>query len=311
MLFETKNLTFGYIKKPLLFSGVNLSIDSGVIFVTGMEGSGKSTLLKVLCNMEDMYLGEVLIEGKKPKDNTREITYLPDKPIFLENKSVIDNLKFAASAIDKTFEVKDADDWLIPKLKIKAKKLSNLERYILALKRAEIKNAKLVLLDLCFDGLSDAEIDEYISYLNKLFAMKNRLVIVAISAKDYKLLNYCENNSKFLHIFMGKANYFSNFAEFTAKISDSSMAEYTNLVKYQAEIVANENGYFLHLENKVLKLEEKYIKGVLSYFEVSSTAKVSLYSDENVIELSEKQLFEKLDNKTALIFDEISYEILS
>ena len=310
MFLQTKKLTFGYIKKPLLFAGVDLTMDGGVLFVTGMSGAGKSTFLKTLCDMQDMYLGEVLVGGKRPRENTKNITYLPDKPIFIENKSVLDNLKFAANTIGKEFDENMVGSYFKDKLKVKVRKLSKLDRYLLALKRAEIKNAKLFLLDLCFDDLMTDEVEIYVKELKALFSDNSRLFIVAISADDYKLFNYLNSNAEFLHIFMGKTYKFDNFDQFTAKITDSSMADYTNFVKYGAEVISNENGYYLQLEGRTLKLEEKYIKGILSYFEVSSSAKVNLYSIEDLLDFSEKQLFEKLDDKSVLMFDDVSYEIL-
>ena len=51
-MIQIENLNFRYGKRPMLFNGLNLSLDSGHIYgLLGLNGAGKTTLLKIMMGM--------------------------------------------------------------------------------------------------------------------------------------------------------------------------------------------------------------------------------------------------------------------
>lgn len=74
-ILKCDNLTYSYDKKKDIFRNVNLSVDSGEIFVIlGPNGAGKTTLLNCLTHIFTPSSGKVLLKGKPIETYTiREI----------------------------------------------------------------------------------------------------------------------------------------------------------------------------------------------------------------------------------------------
>jgi ABC-type multidrug transport system ATPase subunit len=139
-VIDCKNLSFGYIKKPLCICDESFSLTLGKnLFIFGDKGAGKSTMLKLLCGMEEHYFGKIEICGKPPKESSRQISYLPTDLVALKNKTVIKNLQFACDQIGLPKETIVEDEWLKINGGKKVKKLSNIDKFIFAIKRAKLK----------------------------------------------------------------------------------------------------------------------------------------------------------------------------
>ena len=78
------NVTFKYIERKILDNASFSFTDSDKIGVVGVNGTGKSTTLKLILGMEKPISGEIIISGGM------RINYLPQSPVFDENKSLID-----------------------------------------------------------------------------------------------------------------------------------------------------------------------------------------------------------------------------
>jgi len=83
-----------------VFSGINVSIDSGCLAVTGPNGSGKSTLLRIIAGLLAPTSGEVVLaEGGKrvSTEQRRDLVGLvaPDLALY-DEMSAVENLRFFA-----------------------------------------------------------------------------------------------------------------------------------------------------------------------------------------------------------------------
>jgi len=84
-MIQLSNVSFRYMKKPIL-QDVSFSIPVGqIIGLVGENGSGKSTLLKVLAGLLRPTSGEVLLDGTPvTRRSADEIAYLPDIDLFFD-----------------------------------------------------------------------------------------------------------------------------------------------------------------------------------------------------------------------------------
>ena len=308
---KLERLSFGYIKAPMQFLDINLSKDLGTVFLFGESGSGKTTLLELLCGLNDLYAGKIWVCGKQPKESTKNITYIPARPVLFKNATVMDNLKYACDAIEELYEkINLKDEWIEKYQNKKVRKLEKIDQLILPLKRAEIKDAKLVLIDLSFDGLSEIEIMDYTKEIEKIMLKKNKLVIISMSAEDFKKTQFNLENVEIWCVFAQKLQKFVNFQDFENNINNVGLAQYLDYKMKNAIIKNSVNGYLLLIEQKTFKLPEKCIAKIEKYFEVEDSAEVILATKtDNEIE-SQAEFLKELENGQILIFDKLSGELL-
>ena len=78
-MIKIKNLTMQYGGRTVI-DKVNLTLEMGqIVGLLGENGSGKTTLLRILAGLERNYKGEVIINNKKPGDETNNlVSYQPD-----------------------------------------------------------------------------------------------------------------------------------------------------------------------------------------------------------------------------------------
>ena len=74
---SVENLSFGY-DENLIFNGINFSYDrKDFLAIIGPNGGGKSTLLKLLLGLCEPNDGKIIFFGKKPKEVSKLIGYVP------------------------------------------------------------------------------------------------------------------------------------------------------------------------------------------------------------------------------------------
>jgi len=309
-LLQIERLTYGRIKGPIVVSDFSASQNSGLIFLFGENGSGKTTMLELLCGINDMYYGEILIDGQKPKDATGQISYLPSEPVLLGSKSVMQNLIFAAENCGKTKNGIVFDEWINKRKDIKAKKLSFANKQILCIKRSQIKQPKLLLIDINLSKIAENELQNYINELQNAVFAENKLVIIACSAKDYKKLQF--NNKKYCIWYQNTAKIlkFDNLTQFCENIEYSNMLEYIDIKTEKGQISCDGSGYYLHALDKVIKLKEKFLKDVMSYFEVNSAVDVLLGSKIDCAHLSDEEFNKEIESGKIMLFDAITTQII-
>lgn len=153
---EMKNITFRYFDKfaDMTFSigPLDFSLKSGdLVFITGGNGSGKSTFLRVLAGLYPPESGEVIFDGKRLTDSTRD-----------EYRALISAIFFDYHLFTRLYGVRDAKqqeiDRLLAKFRLNEKTgvkngefrtldLSGGQRRRLALIVTLLERRPIVLLD--------------------------------------------------------------------------------------------------------------------------------------------------------------------
>lgn len=84
-MVQLTDLSFGYDRQPVLFSGLNVSLAPGHIYgLLGKNGSGKTTLLKNMVGLRRPTVGGATIDGevvgRRHPDLLSRIFFLPEEP---------------------------------------------------------------------------------------------------------------------------------------------------------------------------------------------------------------------------------------
>ncbi len=175
---QIKNIYYAYRKKTCVFKDFSLNIKpkTKVGFV-GYSGCGKSTLIKLINRMYDVSKGGIFIDGQNIKDVSlsslhRQITYIPQEPSLL-NRTIRENILYArptASEEEMIVAAKKAyiHDFIMTlpegydsKVGDRGIKLSGGERQRIAIARAILKDAPILILDEATSAL-DSETEFYI-----------------------------------------------------------------------------------------------------------------------------------------------------
>ncbi|MFT4045388.1 MAG: lipid A export permease/ATP-binding protein MsbA [Solimonas sp.] len=175
--------------------GVDLRIEPGqtVAFV-GKSGSGKSTLLAMLPRFYDVGSGGILLDGHDLRDyrlrDLRQQIALVDQQVRLFNASVAENIAYGLEPMPDTAQIEQAarlahawefieklPDGLQSSIGQNGSQLSGGQRQRLAIARALLKNAPILILDEATSAL-DTESERAIqAALEKLVEGRTTLVI--------------------------------------------------------------------------------------------------------------------------------------
>ncbi|CAH0133336.1 MULTISPECIES: ABC transporter ATP-binding protein [Peribacillus] len=94
MKLEIKNVTKKFKEKTAV-NNFSMELQSGeCVGLIGPNGAGKSTLIKVISDIIDPSMGEVLLDGKKISKMKKEIGYLPQYPNFFQWMTAKETLTF-------------------------------------------------------------------------------------------------------------------------------------------------------------------------------------------------------------------------
>lgn len=161
---EFKNVNFSYDGKVEVIEDANLKIpENKVTALVGESGSGKSTLAKLLVHFYDVSEGSVKIGGQDITDMSlealnNEISFVSQEQ-FLFNMSIMDNIRLgkldatdeevieAARKAQCQYFLDKLDKGIYSSAGGAGKKLSGGERQRIALARAILKNAPIIVLD--------------------------------------------------------------------------------------------------------------------------------------------------------------------
>ncbi|HEY2870996.1 MAG TPA: branched-chain amino acid ABC transporter ATP-binding protein/permease, partial [Reyranella sp.] len=174
-LLVMDKVSAGYAGSVVL-EGLSLVVHEGeAVALLGRNGVGKTTTLKAItgtvrCSAGSIaFSGSEIANGRTYETNRKGVSLVPEGRRLFPNLTVLDNLRIAmregGASLDDVFA-------LFPKLKLlqrsKAESLSGGERQMLAIARALVMPAKVILLDEPFEGLAPAIVKDVMDALAKL-----------------------------------------------------------------------------------------------------------------------------------------------
>jgi ABC-type branched-subunit amino acid transport system ATPase component/ABC-type branched-subunit amino acid transport system permease subunit len=169
----------------VVLDGLDLVVHEGeAVALLGRNGVGKTTTLRAITGTVAKSDGRIIIDGKditaaKPYEiNRLGISLVPEGRRLFPNLTVIENLRIATrpggASLDEVYE-------LFPKLRIlqrsRAESLSGGERQMLAIARALMVPARVILLDEPFEGLAPAIVKEV---MDALVRLRGRVAMVIV-----------------------------------------------------------------------------------------------------------------------------------
>ncbi|MBU1722000.1 ABC transporter ATP-binding protein/permease [Patescibacteria group bacterium] len=192
-MIEFKDVSFSYRKTRSIMKNFDYTFDAGKSYaLVGPSGAGKSTIIKLILRQFDVTRGKVLIDGQDIKKVTQEslwkhISFVPQDPILF-HRSLIENIRYgrpeatdeevveAAKAAHCHEFIKDFSEGYDTLVGERGVKLSGGERQRIAIARAILRDAPILILDEATSSL-DSESERLIQdALDKL--MKGKTVIV-------------------------------------------------------------------------------------------------------------------------------------
>ena len=101
-MLSIKHLFLRYTREFYALYDINMEVSDGEkVALVGAEDSGKTSLLRIISKLEEPTKGEVYLKDRPLKKiNFRfdiSAGYVPATPVFLENKTVYENLKYILS----------------------------------------------------------------------------------------------------------------------------------------------------------------------------------------------------------------------
>ena len=192
---ELKDIYAGYGETEIIH-GINLSVNIGeIVAIIGPNGAGKSTAIKAILGLLNITKGSVLLNGDDITDTapdrvvTKGISYVPQTHNVFVNLSVQENLEMGAwtrsNGIDERLEEMFN---LFPDLREKRKQaagsLSGGQRQMVAMAKALMVDAKVLLLDEPTAGLSPKYRGEIFATIKEINSTGVPILIVEQNAKQ-------------------------------------------------------------------------------------------------------------------------------
>jgi ATP-binding cassette subfamily B protein len=191
---EFKNVFFHFNEGKSLFQNKSVIIPAGQkVGLVGFSGSGKSTFVNLILRLFELESGQILIDSQDIKTVTQaslreQISFIPqDTSLF--HRSIMDNIRYGnVNASDRDViqaaRLAHADEFIqdLPEgykslVGERGVKLSGGQRQLIAIARAILKNAPILILDEATSAL-DSKTEQYIQEsLNFLMKTKTTIVI--------------------------------------------------------------------------------------------------------------------------------------
>jgi branched-chain amino acid transport system ATP-binding protein len=186
-LLEVDAVNAYYGESHILFD-LSLHVDEGeVVALLGRNGSGKTTTLNTIMGVVPPRSGSVRIAGENVTGlrphavAKRSVQLVPDTRRIVKTITVEENLRLAAFSAAKPWPLERIYD-LFPALRARrnsmGRALSGGEQQMLAIGRALIRDARLLLLDEPFEGLAPLIVRDLLATTRRLAGEGRTIVIV-------------------------------------------------------------------------------------------------------------------------------------
>jgi ATP-binding cassette subfamily B protein/ATP-binding cassette subfamily C protein len=203
---EFKNVHFSYnVEEEKVLRGVNFSIKStDRVSIVGETGSGKTTMIKLMSGLYEIDEGEIYFDGTPlydyDLDSLRQKIAVVPQDVFLFSGNIIDNIRLfnrdisVKEVINASKEVNAHD--IIEKLPEgynteileRGGTLSSGERQLIALARAVLFNAKIIILDEATASI-DVQTEDLIQKALDKIADKKTIISIAHRLSTVKSSN--------------------------------------------------------------------------------------------------------------------------
>ncbi|WP_370832032.1 ABC transporter ATP-binding protein [Clostridium sp.] len=161
---ELKDVTFSYTNGKEILKNVSLEAKKGeVIAIVGPTGAGKTTIVNLLTKFYNIDSGKILIDGKNIDEITREslrkMVAMVPQDTYLFSETVSENIRYgrleasdeevieAAKMADAHHFIKQLPQGYDTVLADNGGNLSQGQRQLLAIARAILSNASILILD--------------------------------------------------------------------------------------------------------------------------------------------------------------------
>jgi branched-chain amino acid transport system ATP-binding protein len=183
-ILQIEHLRAGYAGSVVL-EDIDLVVHEGeAVALLGRNGVGKTTTLRAITGTVRSGAGRIMLDGADITNaathaiNQRGISLVPEGRRLFPNLTTLENLRIAArpggASLEDIFT-------LFPKLRIlqrsKAESLSGGERQMLAIARALMVPARVILLDEPFEGLAPAIVKEVMDALARLRGRVSMVIV--------------------------------------------------------------------------------------------------------------------------------------
>lgn len=157
---EIKNLSIKFNNEPIL-NNINLYLNKGeIVTIIGESGCGKSTLFNLITGLKTTDKGEILLDDNILKNPNKEISYMLQKDLLINHKTIFDNiaLPLVIKKYNKEYIYNKVNKYLkifsLENLKDKyPHELSGGQRQRVALLRTYMCEKDIILLDEPFSAL--------------------------------------------------------------------------------------------------------------------------------------------------------------
>jgi len=186
-LLEVDKINSYYGDSHILFD-VSMRVEENeVVALLGRNGAGKSTTLKSLMGVVQPKSGAIRHKGEDVGRlppymlARRGIQLVPEERRIFGQITVQENLQLAAMSAERARSLDDiyaAFPRLAERRRNRGKQLSGGEQQMLAIARAMIRNAGIIMLDEPFEGLAPLIVRDLIEVCRKLAESGHTIVIV-------------------------------------------------------------------------------------------------------------------------------------